>query len=148
MAKPSSGARSLYWAEKGNILFMQSTHKLNFLVIFFELVKLKDHCYLIIPCRVFIATAFMRPGNWLYYLMVALVKGRQIYKTSDIVRKDERACPCLTILVFKKVYIYTGGISQDVNRLKMWDFYPLFFRFSWPFTFLLLLWKLPCILSR
>ena len=34
--------------------------------------------------------------------------------------------------------IYMGGISQDIKRLKIWDFYPLFFGFSWPFTFLFL----------
>ena len=39
---------------------------------------------------------------------------------------------------------YMGGISQDVKRLKMWDFYHLFFGFSWPFAFELLWWKLPC----
>ena len=29
-----------------------------------------------------------------------------------------------------KLWYYMGGISQDVKRLKMWDFYPLFFGFS------------------
>ena len=33
---------------------------------------------------------------------------------------------------------YMGGLSQDVKRLNMQDFYPLFFGFSWPFTFALL----------
>ena len=30
---------------------------------------------------------------------------------------------------------HMGGIRKDVKRLKMWNVYPLFFRFSWPFTF-------------
>ena len=25
---------------------------------------------------------------------------------------------------------YMGGISEDVKRLKMWDYYPFFFGFS------------------
>ena len=32
--------------------------------------------------------------------------------------------------------IYMGGISRDVKKLKMWDFYLLFPGFSLPFTFL------------
>ena len=28
------------------------------------------------------------------------------------------------------IYTYMGGISQDVKRLKLWDFYPVFFGFS------------------
>ena len=44
--------------------------------------------------------------------------------------------------------IYIGGISQDVKRLKIWDFYPLFFGFSLPSTFFLLWWKLLCVWSN
>ena len=33
---------------------------------------------------------------------------------------------------------HMGGISQDVKRLKVWDFYTLFFGFSLPFIFELL----------
>ena len=36
----------------------------------------------------------------------------------------------LIIIIKKKTYIYRGGISQDVKRLKMLAFYPLFFGFS------------------
>ena len=31
---------------------------------------------------------------------------------------------------YKYVYIYLGGISQDVKKLKIWDFNPVFFGFS------------------
>ena len=31
--------------------------------------------------------------------------------------------------VFFFVTFYMGGISQDVKRLNMWDFYPLFLGF-------------------
>ena len=34
-----------------------------------------------------------------------------------------------------KEIAHMGGISQDVKRLKIWDFYTLFFGFSLPFTF-------------
>ena len=40
-----------------------------------------------------------------------------------------------------------GGTSRDVKRLKKWDFYPLYFGFSWPLIFFLLCLKLPCVLS-
>ena len=36
----------------------------------------------------------------------------------------------ILIILSKYLIIYMGGISQDVKRLKMWDFYPLFFGFS------------------
>ena len=34
--------------------------------------------------------------------------------------------PCTPL----QIYTYLGGISLDVKRLKMWDFYPVFFGFS------------------
>ena len=46
----------------------------------------------------------------------------------------------------KNCRTYMVGISQDVKRLNIWDFYPLFLGFSWPFTFELLWWKLLCVL--
>ena len=33
------------------------------------------------------------------------------------------------LLLTSNSYEYMGGFSQDVKRLKMWDFYPLFFVF-------------------
>ena len=51
------------------------------------------------------------------------------------------------LYIYIYIYIYMGGISRDVKRLKKWNFYPIYFGFSWPFTVLLLWWKLPCVLS-
>ena len=58
-----------------------------------------------------------------------------------------------TYIVFAlkvKENIYMGGTSQDVKRLKKkWDFYPLYFGFSWPFTIVFALMKhLPCVLGH
>ena len=33
------------------------------------------------------------------------------------------------------LYSHIGRTSQDVKRQNIWDFYPLYFGFSWPFTF-------------
>ena len=54
---------------------------------------------------------------------------------------------CVKLWTLRWSASYIGGIIQDVKRLNMCDFYPLFFWFSWPFIFVLLWSKLPFLLS-
>ena len=36
----------------------------------------------------------------------------------------------ITCIIYTHKNVHMGGFSQNVKRLKMWDFYPLFFGFS------------------
>ena len=55
-------------------------------------------------------------------------------------QRSTKTCPlssvCPSVLSLKHIISqnnlrqYMGGISQDVKRLKMWDFFSLFFEFS------------------